>query len=387
MEMRKDCDLLILGSGIVPKIIAYRMNELHPELRITLLDKNPNKPVHRAWSFFRTDLRPEQVEWVRPLVSESWEGYDVVFPKLNRTIWNPYYCIGSQDVFPKFEARFKNSNVHVYPGLEIESLHSQGVSLRGGKTIHARWVLDSRDCEDEITRNAVGYQKITAMTFRLKRLHGLRHPILMDARLDQKDGYRYSLCLPLNERVILLEDICWSESSFLDLSNAESQIQDQILRNWGEVEEVLGRDQRLLAVPDGHEEMVPEMFARVFAVGRAGGFFHSSTGNEFPDAVRLADQLARHPDILAELDAEMTKYSQKHRERNRFFHLFNRMLFKACNPEHRFKVFERLYSLDEEIIARFFAARLKRLDEVRILSSRPPVSVSRAWSELTSPTA
>jgi lycopene beta-cyclase len=54
------------------------------------------------------------------------------------------------------------------------------------------------------------------------------------------------------------------------------------------------------------------------------------------------------------------------------------MLFQAARPSERYRVLERFYSLPEALIARFYAARLTRLDKLRLLSGKPPVPLGAA---------
>ena len=62
----------------------------------------------------------------------------------------------------------------------------------------------------------------------------------------------------------------------------------------------------------------------------------------------------------------------------RFQRLLNRMLFRACEPEDRYKVLERVYRLSPGLIQRFYAARLTRWDKARILVGKPRVPISAA---------
>jgi lycopene beta-cyclase len=55
--------------------------------------------------------------------------------------------------------------------------------------------------------------------------------------------------------------------------------------------------------------------------------------------------------------------------RRRFFRLLNRMLFKACAPDQRYKVLERFYRLGAPLIQRFYAARLTPWDRIRVWSA------------------
>ena len=56
------------------------------------------------------------------------------------------------------------------------------------------------------------------------------------------------------------------------------------------------------------------------------------------------------------------------------------MLFLAADPQERRQVLERFYGLNTGLIARFYAGQNTLLDKLRILSGRPPVKFSRAYS-------
>ena len=65
-----------------------------------------------------------------------------------------------------------------------------------------------------------------------------------------------------------------------------------------------------------------------------------------------------------------------------FVRLLARMLFGAALPARRYKVFERFYRLGQPLIQRFYAGRLTRMDQLRLLIGKPPVSVVRALASL-----
>jgi lycopene beta-cyclase len=65
-----------------------------------------------------------------------------------------------------------------------------------------------------------------------------------------------------------------------------------------------------------------------------------------------------------------------------FYRQLNTLLFRAAEPAERYKVLERFYTLDQSLIARFYAGQSSMLDRVRILSGKPPVPVGRAVSAL-----
>ena len=58
------------------------------------------------------------------------------------------------------------------------------------------------------------------------------------------------------------------------------------------------------------------------------------------------------------------------------------MLFRAAEPQLRYRIFERFYGLSEGLIQRFYAGQLRWSDKLRILIGRPPVPLRRALRSL-----
>ncbi|HWW25422.1 MAG TPA: lycopene cyclase family protein, partial [Caulobacter sp.] len=104
-----------------------------------------------------------------------------------------------------------------------------------------------------------------------------------------------------------------------------------------------------------------------------------TTGYSLPDAARLAETIAALPRITsASVRACVEARSKAVWRQRRFLRLLNRMLFRACAPQDRYKILERFYRLPPGLIQRFYAARLSRWDKARILIGKPPVPISAA---------
>mgnify|MGYP000355578880 CR=1 FL=1 len=75
-----------------------------------------------------------------------------------------------------------------------------------------------------------------------------------------------------------------------------------------------------------------------------GAFFHPTTGYSLPEAVGLAEDLATHRHLSGpELHARTRRRSFRHWRRGGYYRLLNRMLFRAADPERRYRIFERFY--------------------------------------------
>jgi lycopene beta-cyclase len=51
------------------------------------------------------------------------------------------------------------------------------------------------------------------------------------------------------------------------------------------------------------------------------------------------------------------------------------MMFGAGSPEKRHRAFALVYRRPQRIVERFYAARLTRMDQARMLCGKPPVPV------------
>ena len=61
-----------------------------------------------------------------------------------------------------------------------------------------------------------------------------------------------------------------------------------------------------------------------------------------------------------------------------FYRMLDTMLFKAAEPDERYRILERFYRLDPRLIGRFYAGRSTMLDKLRVLTGKPPVPLGRA---------
>ena len=58
------------------------------------------------------------------------------------------------------------------------------------------------------------------------------------------------------------------------------------------------------------------------------------------------------------------------------------MLFRAAEPDERYRIFQRFYRLSPRLVARFYAGRSTAADKLRLLFGRPPVPLGRAIAAL-----
>ena len=115
---------------------------------------------------------------------------------------------------------------------------------------------------------------------------------------------------------------------------------------------------------------------------RTGRLFPPDDQLSLPDAVANAAYSPIKMTTSSALALLLRQRAAQKWQERRFFQFLNRMMFRAAEPDEMYRVLEHFYRLPTALIARFYAARLTRLDKLRILSGKPPVPLGRALSAI-----
>jgi len=367
--------LLLAGGGLANGLIAYRLARKRPEISVRLIEAGDRLGGRHTWSFFDTDVGSVG-DWISVFVVKSWSAYEVRFPKRQRQVGNSYRSITSQRFHQVLTAELGD---RVVLNTRIETLGPDWVDLADGRRLTANLVIDGRGpaaSPDLI----LGYQKFLGQTVRLAAEHGLDAPIIMDATVDQLEGYRFLYVLPWDARVLLIEDTRYTDGADLDRDGLRRGVADDVRSQGWTIEAVLEEEEGVLPVALGGD--IEAHWRRAGGAALSGlraALFHPTTGYSLPDAVALADAICG----LAAVDPASVERLIRERSirlwhDRAFFRLLNRMLFRAARPGERYRVLERFYGLPEPLMARFYAARLTGLDKLRILSGKPPVPIGAA---------
>ncbi len=370
-------DLILAGGGLANGLLAYRLAQRRPELRILLVERDRRLGGTHTWSFFGTDLTAAQHEWMAPFIDHRWPFYDVVFPGLQRRVHTPY-CSFSDDRFHAVLLDRLGNAVQLET--TIDAIDPQGVTLADGQRLEARAVIDGRGYRPS-TELVLAFQKFTGEVIDLTEEHHLAGPILMDATVPQQQGFRFFYTLPLTRRRLLIEDTRYSDDWVLEPERDAAAIEHYARGRGWRIGNVLRRETGILPVAlAGDIAALWSTTGNVALSGLRAGLFHATTGYSLPEAVRLADHLAdlRETMTSASVSRVIADHATAHWLRQGFYRLLNRMLFRAARPEERFRVFQHFYRLPQGLIERFYAGRLTRYDQLRILSGRPPVHLRRA---------
>ena len=370
-------DVVLVGSGLASSLIALRLTRERPDLKLLILERDEHAAGSHTWSFHETDLSPEATEWMAPLVAKSWDRQSIDFPSRKRRMRSGYRSLTSQSVRTALESA---PNIHVRTGAEVTGLSPDEVRLADGETIPAPLVIDARGHEAAGKHFVLAWQKFVGLVLDVPEGHGITDPVIMDATVTQLDGYRFVYLLPQDERRILVEDTRYSDGAELDRDGMRAAVMDYAKeKGWGVPEEVHSEDGVLpIALAHDAQAMWRDMPRDAVPVGMRAGLFHAITGYSLPIAVRVAELIAASPDLrTGPIFERVEAFALAEARRQWFFRFLNRMLFRGCEPDRRWRLMQRFYGLGEGLIERFYADRLRWYDKLRIVSGKPPIPIHR----------
>ncbi len=369
-------DVALVGGGLANLLIAWRLADRRPDTTFRVLEAGSVLGGNHTWSFHGSDLDPDSLPWVVDLARGTWDGYEVRFPTLTRSLRGRYHSIGSEQLSARCRERFGD---RLETNARVVEVTPDRVVLADGSRIDARCVIDGRGWGAP-SGIAVGYQRFVGLELRLTGPHGLSRPVIMDATVAQDGAYRFMYAVPLAPDVVLLEDTAYADRPEAPMAESRQAIDRYAAHRGWTIAEVVRTESGALPIPltGGLEALRASWVPGVPTVGVRAGLFHATTGYSLPYAVHVADLVASLDRLdSASLAPTLERLARSVWRRQRFFRLLNRMLFFAAAPEERYRVLQRFYGLGEGLIERFYADRLTPWDRLRLVTGRPPVPFFR----------
>jgi lycopene beta-cyclase len=373
-------DILILGGGLSGGLIALALARLQPQLSVGIVEAASTIGGNHIWSFFDSDVAPEDRWLVDPLIGHRWAEYDVAFPGFSRRFAAGYNSIESERLDEVVRGAMGDGIIR---GNVIE-VRTDGITLADGRTISAGAVIDARGVGD-LSMLVCGWQKFLGRLLTIDGGHGLTRPVVMDATVDQAEGYRFVYLLPFDTNRVFVEDTYYSDSPTLDVETLGARIDDYAAARGWRVAATERQETGVLPVAMGgdFECYWDSTGVGVAKSGVRAALFHPLTSYSLPDAVSFAVNLARGERFDGPTLATATHtYARTHWRSGRYYRLLTTMLFKAADPPQRYRVLQRFYGLRPALIGRFYSGHSTILDKMRILAGRPPVSIGRAMKAL-----
>ncbi len=373
-----DADVLLVGGGLSAGLIALALKRQRPDVRVGIVEAGDRFGGNHTWSSFQADLSAEGAAVAAPLIAHRWASYEVRFPGYRRQLPDAYQSATSERLHAALcEAVPAGLR---YLGAPVVAVSPNSVTLADQRVLTAGAVIDARG-QGPSPHLELGFQKFVGLEVELDQPHGLSGPIIMDATVDQHDGYRFVYTLPFTPTTALIEDTYYADGSTLDRAGIAARVQAYAAAQGWKIARVIRDEDGVLpiAIAGNIREHLAQYPAGVAPVGMAAALFHPVTGYSFPDAVRLALHVAALPELSgATIDRAVRDFAIRTWEERGFYRLLTKMLFRAAYPDERRQVLERFYGLDAALLGRFYAGHSSLLDKARILTGKPPIPIGRA---------
>ncbi|MBR0553060.1 lycopene beta-cyclase CrtY [Stakelama marina] len=377
------CDIAIVGGGLSGALIALALAKKKPDATIRLIEAGRHIGGNHLWSFFASDIDDADRWLVAPLISHGWTGYDVAFPAHHRTLKQGYYSIDSTRLDQVVRKTLPRGTVMLRR--KVVGASARTVVLSDGDRVEAKGVIDCRGPGD-LSLLDCGWQKFLGQEFTLAEPHDAKRPMVMDATVEQIDGYRFVYALPFAATRMFIEDTYYSDTSDIDRKALNRRILNYANARGWQIDESVRTEAGALPVAMGgdFEAYWRSGGNRIAKAGMRAGLFHPLTGYSLPDAVRTAVLVAGFSDYSGGTLHDMLHgHAKMAWKRGQYYRMLTRMLFRAAEPQERYRVLERFYRLDPGLIARFYAARSTLADRARVLIGKPPVPIGRAIAAIT----
>lgn len=371
-------DAIIVGAGLSGSLLSLGLLHHFPRLRILILEKAPELGNQHTWSFHDSDIPEALRSWVENLISKTWPSHEVFFPFLHRVLASPYHSIRQQDL----SLRVSQSGALVRTSCPVVALGSDFARDDEGQIYRAPLVVDARGWDE--FQGPCGYQKFVGLDVELQEPHGLQHVRLMDARIPQIDGYRFMYVLPWSEKHLLIEDTYYSNHALLKIERIEQEILRYAQGQGWKIASIQRREVGCLPLPLSSSSF-PSTAPATQSLGARALRMNAVTGYTTPHLLRFLDSFFKTSTPSREnFERTQARFQKDEQQRENFYLMLNRMMFQAAANEERYRILQKFYRLPEGVVQRFYSGRLSWLDKARILSGRPPVSVTKALRAILS---
>lgn len=365
MTKGKRDGLLIAGGGVAGSLAAVAIARMRPDVQLLLVEEAESfGGADRFWTFFEDEVDEEGWALVEPFVSHRWPGYYVAFPGQSRKLKAPLAAIRSSDIDRLVRETLRPDQYRL--GTKAAAVRDNELLLLGGEKIRADGAIDARGAAN-LSMLDLGWRKSVARDYRFAGPHQVDRPVLIDATVDQHDGFRFMQCIPFSETRMRIEDIYYSNAPELSLQQSGERIDSYLAKRRWESAEMEREEMNALPIPVGGDfgSFWRVGGARVAKIGMRGGFFHPATGSTITDAVRTALILTKQRDYAGAALHDLFEREATANWRNReHYRSFNASLF-AAGADRR-KLFDELYGQDPGLIARFHSEQLGVLERMRV---------------------
>ena len=374
-------DLVIVGGGLAGSLLLNALQVRHPHLRYLLIEKSGRLGGNQTWSFHNADISDSARSWLQPLITKSWKEYEVDFPDYSRSFETPYHCLTPDDLEDKIWTKYPRSIRLNEKVLDIKMGDTCEITLQSGHTISAESVVFARGWD--MPEEPVAWQKFVRLDVELSEPHGLDHVVLMDASVQQIDGFRCFSILPMSDKRLIVEDAYYSHHTGLKVDRIEQEILGYLEKRGWRLSKINRKEKGILPLIMDIPKKLHEEHPQIPRIGAESGFFHPVTGYTVPTLLRQIDAITEHSNLtMSSIKKALSKVEIDAKSRLKHYRILNRMLFRAAEPLERYKVLSHFYKMPESLIQRFYAGETNLFDQLRMMMGKPPVPIRKAYHVL-----
>jgi lycopene beta-cyclase len=372
-------DVVIVGGGLAGQLVAHALAAQAPWATVALVEGREALVENQTWCCHGADLaeratgtpagNASTLAWFLPLVERRWRQHLVRFPRYERVLDGDYLCLRGSALARATTALTRRREFSLLTGDGASAVGTQSVTLGSGRTLRAKVVLDARGAGPATFAGRTGYQKFLGVEIEIPggapRLPTV--PLLMDATVAQREGFRFFYVLPFSRTRFLVEETYFSDTPALDPAAARERVRDYLAERGVTDFTTVREEAAVLPMP-----YVDRADGNPLAIGYRGGFFHPATGYSLGAAAQVAQRIAAviaeaGPDA-ARVAAALAGMRVARRGNDRFARVLNFLSFRLIPGRFRRDwVMSAVYRLSEARLARFYAGRATGADRLAML--------------------
>ncbi|MGZ8281864.1 MAG: lycopene cyclase family protein [Allosphingosinicella sp.] len=335
--------VLIAGGGTAGCLAALALARRRPEVPLLIVEERPRFGGDAFHWLFDAELSADERALVEPLIEQSWPGFYVAFPDLNRNLKAPLVGFGPDALHRAMTEILKPAQYRL--ATRIVAVRGDALELEGGETVKAEGAIDARGPAN-LAMLELLYETRVERVIRTSAPHRLDRPLLIDATVEQNGGFSFAQAFPLDSDRMRIAQVLVSERASPD-ETADARLDTYLtIRGWnGAQPENRSSVTRPLPIGGDFDSFWRIGGARVARLGLRGGFLQPTSGRTAPDAIRNALLLAEQRDFSGEALHDAFEAQAKAQWRRREFARDVNAALAACSPNERHVLAGRLYRL------------------------------------------
>jgi lycopene beta-cyclase len=374
---RTDFDVVIVGGGLSGQLVLHALAAQAPKVTVALIDGRDSLQGNQTWCCHGADLVDGEpgprhhatLAWFLPLVERRWRQHQVRFPRYDRMIDGDYLCLRSSALARATARIMRRPETVLFSGTHVSRVGDDQVTLSSGRVLRGKVVVDARGAGSDAFAGRTGYQKFLGFEIEASEVPAgfATQPILMDATVAQRDGFRFFYVLPFSRSRFLVEETFFSSTPDFSKDESRARVRAYLAERGVRDFTVAREESAILPMPWAKGDLADPL-----AIGYRGGFFHPATGYSLGQAVQVAQRIAlsiaQSGPARAPVAETLRDLRKAHRRDHRFARILNFLAFRLIpGAQRRDLVMSAVYRMSESLLARFYAGRQTGWDRLAML--------------------